>query len=111
MLCLRRAPLVRNCLRSSTTTLLIRRDFAQSSFLQRVFMNVPKGFEKFYRNANSKSDSKQQSNNQKDGKKDNSGGNKNKKPDENTDMILKLASIGALILFLMVGFEDPKSGR
>lgn len=118
MLRLRRTttPLVKAVLKRPAVVQFVRRDFSQVAVLQRVLMNVPKGFEKFYRNPNSKSDSKQPPNNSKsDGKKENGGGGgggkPNKKPDD-YDNLVKAMIIAGLLFFVLSSFEvSVKEGR
>ncbi len=78
--------------------------------MQRIWMNVPKGFEKFYRNPNKQDNKQQQNNNQNDGKKDDKGGPK-KKPEDNDNALWKTAAALGTILFLLSSFEDTKYGR
>ena len=121
MMRVRRAPFVKAVLKPQLSTLFpqfLRKDFSKVPIVQRLLMNVPKGFEKFYRSPNSKSDnSKQQPKN--DGNKFNSkkdngegGNNKNNKKPEDSDNLIKLIVVGGLMLLLASYLDvSVKEGR
>lgn len=106
-------PAIRALANAGNTNQVLRREFSQIPLLERILMNVPKGFEKFYRNPNSNKDNKQQPNNNNNGDKgDKKGGGKGgpNKP-EDYDAIWKTAGAVGILLFLLMGFEDTKFGR